>query len=428
MSSYASSKKDKNTLNNLTPTRKRSARNRKKAAAPVSLSGNIQGTPPLLIDAYSLQGRRPYQEDRVSMIIDLVGSCPHAIDSVRNLQTAYGQWSRMSLFCVCDGHAGARAADYVIANLPGTFWSVVPEVLASSRFGSDSDRGSGRGNGNGSDNDRRPTTHKTTPPPTGNDALNQVEKQLNKMHVTHKPASTPFAATKQDTSATNTSGGGTGKTTPTNTTFRSKKDTLICNLLKCTLATLDAHWLERVKNSRVNDGSCVLVALLIDDRWFFAHLGDCRAIFVRGNTAKNITKDHTPGVDKKETIRIQKAGGRLEKRPGGVHRVCAGGTKIAVTRAIGDANMKRLRTPDDTPVLSSNADTSVVSGETLKDDFTIVMVSDGVTSKLNNKKIAACLRAANVENHSNLSQYLVERAYQNGSFDNISALIIRPQQ
>lgn len=90
--------------------------------------------------------------------------------------------------------------------------------------------------------------------------------------------------------------------------------------------------------------------------------------------------------------------------------------------------MKRLRTPDDTPVLSSNADTSVVSGETLKDDFTIVMVSDGVTSKLNNKKIAACLRAANVENHSNLSQYLVERAYQNGSFDNISALIIRPQQ
>ena len=145
MSSYASSKKEKNTLNNLTPTRKRSARNRKKAAAPVSLSGNIQGTPPfqaLLFDAFSLQGRRPYQEDRVSMIIDLVGSCPHAIDSVRNLQTAYGQWSRMSLFCVCDGHAGARAADYVIANLASTFWSVVPEVLASSHLGSDSNRGS----------------------------------------------------------------------------------------------------------------------------------------------------------------------------------------------------------------------------------------------------------------------------------------------
>lgn len=368
----ARSKGTKNTLNSLTPTRKR--RGRTKNTEPVSLQGNILGSPPLLIDGFSLQGRRPYQEDRVKMIIDLAGSCPGSIDSVRALQSSIGQWSRLSMFCVCDGHAGARAAEFVIANLSTTFWNVCVQVLQRK--------------------EKQKEANSDVPSDEEEDAV-VVETKFAEMKM------------RED----------------------DNRDELIKDMLKATLLTLDKNWLERVKNSRVNDGCCVVVTLLIDDRWYFAHLGDCRAILVRGNVAKDITKDHTPGVDKNETLRIQKAGGRLEKRPGGVQRVCAGGTKIAVTRAIGDANMKRLRNEADTPVLSSEADTKVVSSETFGDDFTLVLVSDGVTSRMSNKNIANCLRLACQEEHrSNLSQYLVERAYQRGSFDNISALIIRPNK
>ena len=294
------------------------------------------------------------------MTVDLAGSCLD-ITTVRALQQTYGQWSRMSMFCVADGHAGFRCSEYILHNLTSVFWATVKDVLSPANSTAETDNSS----------------------PMQQGATKFAEMTLS-------------TATQQ-------------------------KDELVTAILKQTILTLDEIWLARVKNSRINDGSCVLVSLLIDDRWYFAHLGDCRAICVRGNVAKNITKDHTPGVDKVETERIEKAGGKVQKR-GTIMRVIAGGTKIAVTRALGDANMKR----GVAPVLSSEADTTVIGADKLGAEFTLVLVSDGVTSRLTNRAIAKCLRTGRQENHPNLSQYLVERAYQNGSFDNITALIIQP--
>ena len=324
--------------------------------------------------------------------------------TVRNLQSRIGINCTLRLFTVVDGHAGDRAAKYIVSHLTETFWTVAKSVLFDNANASKDD-----------DDDDNTTTRPTT---------------------TTQP--------KQKHS------------TPT-------EEVLFCSILKQTLSTIDKNWLNEMKNTRINDGACVLVCLLVDDcRWYFAHLGDCRAVFVRGTKAISITKDHTPDPkDKRETARIALAGGKVVKK-GAIYRVCAGGTKIAVTRAIGDKNMKRLRDANDTPVLSSEADTNVlITGQTVSgsdgssdgNNWTMVLVSDGVTCRMKNKAIASCLRTAtrldSVKSFSqggtgngvtkgstkdeengegvNLAQVLVERAYQNGSFDNISAVVIRPQ-
>ena len=383
MASFQKTPKSTLSSNGHKPTRKRSSRKRSSMASKdVAFLGN---TSSLSLSSFSKQGRRPYQEDRTQIIIDLAQTS--AIDTVRALQSQIGQWNKISLFTVADGHAGSRAAEYIMTNLSSTFWKTTKEVLQQ----------------NNSNRLRAKCT-------AGDISTDAVSSQFGEMKI---------KSTDNDDNNNNNNNN--------NNNVTINRDNIISAILQKTLKTLDINWLDRVKNSRVNDGSCVLVSLFIDDRYYFAHLGDCRAVLVRGLSAKSITKDHTPGVDKLETLRIEKAGGKVAKR-GSIMRVIAGGTKIAVTRAIGDANMKRLRSAEDTPVLSNDADINIVSAEALGPlkEWCIVLCSDGVTSRMTNKAIAKCIRMGKDEKQEQLAQLLVERAYANGSFDNISAIVIRP--
>jgi len=94
-----------------------------------------------------------------------------------------------------------------------------------------------------------------------------------------------------------------------------------------------------LKHSDVNNSGAVAVIALIDikeNKLWVANVGDSRCIIMSQNEDKNyvepLSKDHRPDSD--ELIRIQKHGGFVNKK-GYVMNI------LAVTRAIGDGDVKK---------------------------------------------------------------------------------------
>ena len=209
-----------------------------------------------------------------------------------------------------------------------------------------------------------------------------------------------------------------------------KVNKFISLVLQKTFSELDKLWLTQVYGvrPRVTDGACVLACLLIDDTFYIAHVGDCRAVLCHTTgKVRALTRDHKPGISQKEDKRVEVAGGKIMKsRSGGESRVCAAGRRISVTRAIGDANLKKTIPA----ILSSHADVCIVN---LKDEaahWILVMASDGIWFRMGNVTVSSFLKRTRVtqqkgqDNSKSLAELLVREAYRRGSFDNISAIVI----
>jgi|EP00945_MAST-04E_sp_MAST-4E-sp1_P008466 serine/threonine protein phosphatase PrpC len=181
---------------------------------------------------------------------------------------------------------------------------------------------------------------------------------------------------------------------------------------------LDEEYLAVARKSREKDGSCLLVCLMLDDNLFFINVGDCRAVRINGgNSVSQITRDHRPGLNKEEDQRIKDAGGGISDGRG-EKRVLARGMRMAISRAIGDRLLKGVNNKHD--IISNEPDLFYVK---ITGDLKYVcLVSDGVTSRCSNKKILEVLRK---RAGSNPAKALVEWAYNNGSMDNISALVLQ---
>ena len=93
---------------------------------------------------------------------------------------------------------------------------------------------------------------------------------------------------------------------------------------------------------------------------------------------------------------------------------------LNLSRALGDVLMKRPR-----PVISSDPDIHV---KEIRSPFTLVIASDGVFSRLSSKDVGRFLklkRAKTGANCKKLAKLLVDHAYDKGSWDNISAIVVR---
>ena len=75
----------------------------------------------------TIQGRRPYQEDRLLTVTDLfklaTDGQTKAIESLLQQRP-----KRLSLFAVVDGHAGARAAQFAIDRVCAQFWIAIEQM------------------------------------------------------------------------------------------------------------------------------------------------------------------------------------------------------------------------------------------------------------------------------------------------------------
>jgi serine/threonine protein phosphatase PrpC len=169
------------------------------------------------------------------------------------------------------------------------------------------------------------------------------------------------------------------------------------------------------------DGSTACTATLVGGRRIVcANAGDSRAIVVRRDgTVVRLSRDHKPGMPD-ETRRISDLGGRViywgRWRVEGL---------LAVSRSIGDASLK--------PYVCSTPE--VCEYDIGKDDWFLVMSSDGVWDVMDNEEAAHVIIASSCVMEDDrlkidtnrfkwAARNLCEHAKSCGSTDNFSCIVV----
>ena len=167
---------------------------------------------------------------------------------------------------------------------------------------------------------------------------------------------------------------------------------------------------EQLGDYAKSQGSTAVTAFIKDKKIITAHVGDSRAVLCRGEIAVPLTVDHKPNrSDEKE--RIENLGGFIMFF--GCWRVQG---SLAVSRALGD---KQLR-----PYVISVPE--INEFEILPEDQFLILACDGVWDVLTDQEAADIVNnsLSNNKDFNLAAQSLVEAAYNAGSTDNISAVII----
>lgn len=190
---------------------------------------------------------------------------------------------------------------------------------------------------------------------------------------------------------------------------------------------------ERKKFEQV--GSTAVTALLHGNpklgtalRLVVSNLGDSRGILCRAGQAVAVSEDHKPSrIDEKK--RIERAGG-LVLQVRGTWRVAASGnpnsnTKasrreyqgLAMTRTFGDTHFKK-------PVPLCSAEPEIQIIPLTDKDLFCVLATDGITDVLSNQEVVD-LAIKHWEDPDEAAKKIVRTAYNKGSEDNLTVLVIQ---
>jgi len=157
-------------------------------------------------------------------------------------------------------------------------------------------------------------------------------------------------------------------------------------------------------------GTTATALLFLGDRSWVAHVGDSRAVTVAEDlTLKRLTVDHRPS-NEDEAAAVRSRGAFVLSFGSGNLRVNG---VIAITRSLGDKSLADALTcePDITEFSVPPGGTIVLACDGLWDS-----VTDENVARIAGDKTLDCKEAAEV---------LRDSAYKNGSFDNISVMVIR---
>ncbi len=172
---------------------------------------------------------------------------------------------------------------------------------------------------------------------------------------------------------------------------------------------------EKLKKTiKDQSGSTVIVALIDGTKLHIANLGDSRAVISENDTAVRITKDHKTS-DEKELARIKKAGGFVfNGRFGG---------SLAVSRALGDFHLKNEKLTNNEPL--SNIPDVFSRTITENSDF-LILACDGLWDVIKDQDAVDFVKTQFIQKKTvqQITKALVEKAYVEGSSDNISVMII----
>jgi len=138
---------------------------------------------------------------------------------------------------------------------------------------------------------------------------------------------------------------------------------------------------------------------------YVANIGDTRAVLISLDGVERITVDHK-ATDPKEILRVQEVQGVI------MHNRVSG--QLAVTRALGDLNLKKEGVIN-TPYFRKLTLTP-------KDKY-IIMASDGLWDVIDDEKVYETIKG--MKNSEEISKTLVNYALKNGTRDNVSVLVLK---
>jgi len=176
-----------------------------------------------------------------------------------------------------------------------------------------------------------------------------------------------------------------------------------------------------------DDGCTALVALLTEKHLYVANAGDCRCVLFQNGKAVQMSKDHKP-TDIEEKKRIEEADHEVTteailqngKRVGTIGRVDG---ELSVSRAIGDFRFKDNFGQDDEKQAITCVP-EITETEIQRGQF-FVLACDGVWDVMSNQEVVDFLQHHLLS--SNIQQaadQLVQEAFQKGSTDNITAVVV----
>ncbi|KAI5393637.1 putative protein phosphatase 2C 59 [Lathyrus oleraceus] len=181
----------------------------------------------------------------------------------------------------------------------------------------------------------------------------------------------------------------------------------------------DSEFLKSENNQNRDAGSTASTAILVGDRLLVANVGDSRAVICRGGNAIAVSRDHKPDQTD-ERQRIEDAGGfvmwagniihRLNQSLPGTWRV---GGVLAVSRAFGDRLLKQYVVADP-EIQEEKVDSSL--------EF-LILASDGLWDVVSNEEAVAMIKP--IEDAEVAAKRLMKEAYQRGSSDNITCVVVR---
>lgn len=199
-------------------------------------------------------------------------------------------------------------------------------------------------------------------------------------------------------------------------------DVIFQNILKIvllrTFRDIDIKFTQEAISNKYVSGSTATVVLLVDGRILVAHVGDTKAILcskrsetdseVEGLRVEELTRDHYPDRED-EKARIEEAGGFI--RTWGVPRVNG---ILAVSRAIGDLSLKRYGVSPE-PELYGWRNLAA------KDSY-LIIASDGIFEGQTPQEVCGLIHEKTTS--SALADQIVKKAYNRGSGDNLSAIVL----
>ncbi|GFS44666.1 HOPW1-1-interacting 2 [Actinidia rufa] len=169
----------------------------------------------------------------------------------------------------------------------------------------------------------------------------------------------------------------------------------------------DSEFLKSENSQNRDAGSTASTAILVGDRLLVANVGDSRAVICRGERAIAVSRDHKPDQTD-ERQRIEEAGGFVMWA--GTWRV---GGVLAVSRAFGDRHLKQYVVADP-EIQEEKVDSSL--------EF-LILASDGLWDVVTNEEAVEMVKP--IQEPEEAAKRLMKEAYQRGSADNITTVVVR---
>eukprot|EP01129_Flabellula_baltica_P015588 TRINITY_DN799_c0_g2_i2.p1 TRINITY_DN799_c0_g2~~TRINITY_DN799_c0_g2_i2.p1 ORF type:complete len:392 (+),score=86.93 TRINITY_DN799_c0_g2_i2:999-2174(+) len=175
---------------------------------------------------------------------------------------------------------------------------------------------------------------------------------------------------------------------------------------------------EGIIANKISGGSTALVTLVVDETCYVANLGDSRAVYGHGGQAERITNDHNPS-NPAERDRIIENGGTITE-----HVTTSGqlisriNNALAVSRCFGDVEFTQW-------ILS---DPEIHQFQLQEDGF-LILGCDGLWDVMDDQEaVDICDQFLSGEDWDieDACIRLRDVAYNRGSTDNISVMVIKP--
>ncbi len=160
-------------------------------------------------------------------------------------------------------------------------------------------------------------------------------------------------------------------------------------------ANTDIYKKSLSSNSLDGMGTTITLALFVDNKVYFGHIGDSRAYLLRKDELTQLTEDHTLVCELLKNGTITEVEAKTHPK------------RNVITKALGT---EESPLPD---TISYN----------IKEEDIIILCTDGLTNIVDNYEIKKCFK--NESDIQKACDYLVNQANDRGGFDNITLIAIR---